>query len=148
MSEQSDQNLLDGVCLSAGSAATHEACTAGDGTGCMAGELCMMPVLAKDEHLYKVCTCPWCPYMPVPRRWARDAGCDTTWIAWCLYHGVVHQTAKVCGCFQRGRVACRLDIEGTLCIQQSPNPGQGQWPGMGRVRLLTWHVYMGQHKAS
>ncbi len=53
---QPDQTLSDGVCLSARSAASHEACSEGDEAGCRAGEMCMHPVLAKDEHLYKVCT--------------------------------------------------------------------------------------------
>ena len=57
MSGQHDQNLFDGVCLSARSAASHEACREGDEAGCRAGEMCMHPVLAKDEHLYKVCMC-------------------------------------------------------------------------------------------
>lgn len=51
---QPDQGLLDGVCLSAKSAASHEACRARGGAGCKAGEVCMQPVLANDECLYKV----------------------------------------------------------------------------------------------
>ena len=49
----------DGVCLSASSAASHEACRAADGDACRAGESCMQPVLAEDEHLYKVWICHW-----------------------------------------------------------------------------------------
>ena len=66
VSGQPGQNSLDGICLSARSAASHEACSEGDEAGCTAGEICMHPVLAKDEHLYKVCTytlAPSCPFI-------------------------------------------------------------------------------------
>ena len=59
------QILLDGLCLSARSAASHEACRAEGGAGCQAGEVCMQPVLAKDEYLYKVRTCRQFPHTPV-----------------------------------------------------------------------------------
>jgi len=46
----------DGVCLSARSVAGNEACRAGNRGTCKAGELCLQPVLASDEHLFKVRT--------------------------------------------------------------------------------------------
>lgn len=48
---------LKGVCLSARSAARHQGCSAEPGVDCGVGEACMQPVLAKDEHLFKVCAC-------------------------------------------------------------------------------------------
>ena len=45
----------EGVCLSAKSATSHNTCRAGQPGACQAGEKCMQPLLARDEHLFKVC---------------------------------------------------------------------------------------------
>ena len=67
--EQPVKESLDGVCLSARSAASHAACRAGEPAGCRAGELCMQPLLARDEHLYKVCIgSPDTPFHGLPLR--------------------------------------------------------------------------------
>ena len=55
-SDYVEESPEDGVCLSARSVASNEACRAGNRGTCRAGELCMQPVLASDEHLFKVCT--------------------------------------------------------------------------------------------
>lgn len=45
----------EGVCLSAESATSHKTCRAWQPGACQALEVCMQPLLARDEHLFKVC---------------------------------------------------------------------------------------------
>ena len=61
-SNQSTEGLAHGVCLSARSAADHAVCGAGHDGLCGTDEVCMRPLLAENELLFKVCA--FYPYGP------------------------------------------------------------------------------------